>query len=596
MSKSQIGSVLGAFGTLVMAFSVGGFTGCSASGGSASAPPLGGSIADAGASNADAGAGSGGASGATGSPSDDESGGAGGEGGEGGAAGSTDLAPSCLPSQGADLPDDDFLDSNCDGIDGDAAHAIFVSPSGSDTADGSIKSPVKTIQHGVELAAAAKQNVYVCLGAYSDNIVVGKDAASIFGGYNCEDWSRGNARVKVAPASGSALVIRDAMAPVVVDRFELRSADATNAGESSIAAMMINSAAVTLSSVTITAGAGAEGKPGGTVKSVTSAAATGASGHDAGSQCNYIDGEVVPSPACRQLRAGGQKGAVTCPSGEHVRGGFGGTGGNKTPSNIVLHTAGGTGLPGGKSVNQKPVVGAIGDPGEPASRGFGEATAAGYLPTNIGGEGGFGHAGESGGGGDGGDACRYYDETLADCRTQLWNYGGALFMGAGGGQGGFGGCGGVGGKGGQGGGASIAVFSYGTKLSISRASLTSSSGGRGGAPSPGAAGQPGGVSGTGGGFSPNNFSSSTPAFEEGQDGANGANGGPGGPGGAGGGGPSIVVFAAKSAPTIAGTTLSAGSGGPGGVGIEKRDGAPGESAETKLVDIVDDDAAGAGSQ
>jgi hypothetical protein len=56
------------------------------------------------------------------------------------------------------------------------------------------------------------------------------------------------------------------------------------------------------------------------------------------------------------------------------------------------------------------------------------------------------------------------------------------------------------------------------------------------------------------------------------------------------------VLAVINAPSITATTLSAGPGGPGGVGIEKRDGAPGESHETKLVDIVDDGAAGAGSQ
>ena len=102
--------------------------------------------------------------------------------------------------------------------------------------------------------------------------------------------------------------------------------------------------------------------------------------------------------------------------------------------------------------------------------------------------------------------------------------------------------------------------------------------------------------GSGGSASPTDHSATTPAIEKGQDGANGAIGGPGGPGGAGGGGPSIVVFATLYAPTMTATTLSAGPGGPGGVGIEKEDGAPGESNETKLVDVIDDGAAGAGSQ
>jgi len=597
VSKSRIGSAFGALGTLAMVFSIGGFAACSSSSSPSAGSSIGGGIEEGGSANVDTEAGSGGVSGA---PSDDESGGVGGEGGgvggEGGAAGSPELVPSCQPSKDADLPDDDFLDSNCDGIDGDASQAIFVSQGGSDAADGTLSNPVKTIQHGIELASSAKKSVFVCIGEYTDNIVVGKEGVSVFGGYNCADWSRSNARVKVAPPSGTALAIRGAVAPVIVDRFELRSADATNAGESSIGAMIVNSKPVTLSNVTVTAGAGATGRPGGAVKAVLTAAPTGASGQDAGSQCNYIDGAVVPSPACQRLRTGGTKGALTCPNGEHSRGGIGGTGGNKTYSSNVPYTIGGTGLPGGKSVYQSAKPGQIGDTGVPASAGFGEVTADGYLPTNIGGEGGIGHVGESGGGGGGGDACRYYDNTLEDCKTQLWFYSGPVFMGAGGGQGGFGGCGGVGGKGGLGGGASIAVFAYGTKLTISRSSLTSAAGGRGGAPSAGAAGQPGGAAGTGGSPSPNDNSPTTPAIEEGQDGANGANGGQGGPGGAGGGGPSVVVLAAIYAPSVMGTTLSVGPGGPGGVGIDKQDGAPGESSETKLVDIIDDGTARAGSQ
>ena len=139
-----------------------------------------------------------------------------GDGGESGSAFSG--PPGCVPTSSSDSPDDDFLDSNCDGIDGDASRAIFVSPSGSDAADGAFGNSVKTIQHGVELTAFAKRDVYVCLGEYTDNIAVGKDAVSVYGGYDCSDWSRGNARVKVTPPSGPALVVRGATAAVIVDR------------------------------------------------------------------------------------------------------------------------------------------------------------------------------------------------------------------------------------------------------------------------------------------------------------------------------------------------------------------------------------------
>ena len=66
-------------------------------------------------------------------------------------------APACVPTGAVDLPDDAFEDSNCDGIDGDKAAAIFVSPSGADTADGSFDAPVKTITEGVALASEARQ-------------------------------------------------------------------------------------------------------------------------------------------------------------------------------------------------------------------------------------------------------------------------------------------------------------------------------------------------------------------------------------------------------------------------------------------------------
>jgi len=44
-------------------------------------------------------------------------------------------AAGCAPGS-ADKPDLGFVDSNCDGVDGDKAHAIFVAPGGDDNADG----------------------------------------------------------------------------------------------------------------------------------------------------------------------------------------------------------------------------------------------------------------------------------------------------------------------------------------------------------------------------------------------------------------------------------------------------------------------------
>jgi hypothetical protein len=57
----------------------------------------------------------------------------------------------------ADEPDLGFVDANCDGIDGDAAGAVFVAPSGSDANPGTQAAPVQTIGAAVALAARRRR-------------------------------------------------------------------------------------------------------------------------------------------------------------------------------------------------------------------------------------------------------------------------------------------------------------------------------------------------------------------------------------------------------------------------------------------------------
>src|SRR5207248_1961245 len=64
----------------------------------------------------------------------------------------------CAPDNAAihpgapDLPDLAFVDSNCDGIDGTEAKAIFVSASGSDGNPGTKAAPVREISTAMSLA------------------------------------------------------------------------------------------------------------------------------------------------------------------------------------------------------------------------------------------------------------------------------------------------------------------------------------------------------------------------------------------------------------------------------------------------------------
>src|SRR5918992_4401790 len=58
------------------------------------------------------------------------------------------LDPEVHPAA-ADVPDLAFEDLNCDGIDGDAASAVFVSPAGDDLALGTPTQPVRTLARAV---------------------------------------------------------------------------------------------------------------------------------------------------------------------------------------------------------------------------------------------------------------------------------------------------------------------------------------------------------------------------------------------------------------------------------------------------------------
>jgi hypothetical protein len=498
---------------------------------------------------------------------------------EGGAGGSEvdDALPSCVPTGAIDNPDDDFADSNCDGIDGDKSKAIFVSPDGKDTGDGSFRSPVNTITKGVELAGAQSKDVYVCTADYAENVVIDTKAVSIFGGYECADWSRGNARPSVTPASGIGLTVRKVSA-VTVDRMTFVAADATVPGTSSIAAQVMASDQVVLSHLDLTSGSGAPGLPGSAVPSVTKRAKTGASGN-AGQFC---DPYLSDSPCNLVAVTGGEASDATCGSVK-IHGGSGGKGAPYPKGRPVL---GAIGSPGNKKSGAAGQNGAAGTDGAFPSEGFGSVTEEGYVASNSGTDGLDGAPGQSGGGGNGGYSCHYEGfpiDEIADCVAGIG--GDYFYYGSGGGQGGYGGCGGLGGHGGGAGGASLALLSIGSTVSLSWSSLTTGTGGAGGLPSAGAKGQPGGAGGKAG-MPTSSASGSYAADTTGQDGGAAGDGGPGGPGGPGGGGPSITLVAVGDMPLTQAVTFTNGAGGKGAPGLTGQDAPSGESSDVKVIDAA----------
>ena len=476
----------------------------------------------------------------------------------------------CTSKRGADVPDDDFEDTNCDGIDGDRSRAIFVATNGSDDAAGSLEAPVRTLVKAVAMASAAKKDVYVCNGSYAESVVVANVAVGIYGGYDCANaWARGNDRASIAPPSGIPLTIRD-LATMTVDRIALHAANAIDPSGSSIGAFISNARDVQLAHVSVAAGQGADGDTPATPASLAQVASSGSPGRGLDAATCTRSDPNLPS-ACRAHGAGGFSRAA--PPACEGAGGAGGDGGN-----VLLGIANASGVSGAPSgvggVNHGAngtdgVPGAIGVAG---SIGVGTITAAGYVASNKGADGSDGASGGGGAGGIGG-LSQYLDST-----STSFNAGG------GGGQGGNGGCGGVAAKGAGAGGASVGVLLFSSDVKLRNSSIHTSAGGKGGRSTAGARGQFGGYGGNGGTGTHGGRWGNDGDAEKGGDGGNGGNGGTGG---AGAGGPSVGILSNDRAPALTAVTFVTESGGKGGSGVAHADGADGIARDVFVLNESD---------
>lgn len=477
----------------------------------------------------------------------------------------------CTATPGEDLPDDEFADSNCDGIDGDKTKAIFVATTGADGAVGTMDAPLRTLVEAIDRATKDAKAVYVCNGAYPENVSISAPVA-IYGGFDCKSgWKRTLERATVNPSSGLPLRIKAVTGTVLVDRLKLKAADATEPSTSSIAAFVSDSATVTFKNDVFESGLGAEGTTPAT-PSTLSAATKGTDGVSMPTATCARVSTTRPS-ACATSGAGGAYPSVYPPC-EGFPGG-GGAGGIWGPSSLTPAQSGKSAAPSGlggigTSVEGNPGAnGTAGVAGTPAAAGFGALTVDGYVASNVGTAGGRGGSGYGGGGGGGGAA----GPSPATVPDYFWN-------GGGGGEGGFGGCGGDGGGIGGAGGASIGLLLWKSPATISKSTVTTAGGGKGGSAGPGGAGQPGGAAGKGGtGTDP------TKTTATGYPGGDGGRGGKGGPGGAGAGGPSIGIVSKTGAPTTSAVVFNIGPAGVGGTGLlAGGNGAPGDYENTKQID------------
>jgi hypothetical protein len=430
-----------------------------------------------------------------------------------------------------------FADTNCDGIDGDASRAVFVSPDGSDGNPGSRALPKRTLAAAVGTALGRGDDVYATAGVYAERLDVA-NGVDVYGGY-AADWTRsGTAETRitgdVSPGRVEGAVALDVTASTTLQLLTLAPRAATAPATSSYGLRAARSPGLAVDRVVATAGAGTAGVAG----------ATGADGRSASPGVNGISGQCDGF-----LGSGGGGGAS--PVGR--AGGKGGVGGNPGdndggPGFAGLGSGGGPGGPGGDGGNPGRLGGA-GSSGDWGVRGVDGAGGKHVIPFSgvwtsgpgapgTPGTDGYGGGGGGGGGGQGG---------LADD-------GG----GNGGGGGGGGGEGGRGGAGGIGGGGSFGILLVDSTGAVVRESVVSAAdGGAGG--SGGSGGWPGqgGARGLG-------ATHCTDEIGAGGNGGLGGVGGLGAHGGGGAGGPSIGLYQVNSSITAAGNTLSFGSGGAGG--------------------------------
>ena len=492
---------------------------------------------------------------------------AGAAGGEG-----VDSEPACVPQE--DKPDNDFADTNCDGIDGDASRAVFVDSHASDEGTGTMDDPVQTLGRALELASEQEKDVYVCNGKYTENLVI-EHALGVYGGYDCDNgWHRVADRVSVEPEAGVPLSVIEVEGAVIIERFAFRAPPGLETGASSQAGRILDSTDVSLSRVELRAGSGAAGARGkdGRLHEVEQAP-SGADGTDAVlASCKMRN---TLSEDCLKAAPGGALPATQCSDSYgpyRPQGGLGGPGGNASLAGVTCgETASGSvgqaGVPASSSLNG--AAGRAPTDGVTSTQGFGSLLEGLYQATNAGTEGTPGYRGYSGRGGQGGPSV-----------VSFTNQGfceGDFSRGGGGGQGGFGGCAGYPGTPGGAGGGSIGLVIVNSQVALDWSSVVTSHGGDGGPGGTGAPGQRGGDPGKGGMGSTS--AGTTLTSNQGQAGGWGGDGSRGGHGGAGAGGPSIGIAVVGSDPLLSDCTFNLGLPGRGGDAAVGPAAADGDNAE-----------------
>ena len=510
----------------------------------------------------------------------------------------------------------EFLDENCDGIDGVIGDAIFVSRDAQPGGNGSMNAPYQHIRDALSAwPSAGKKYILVAEGLYEEDLTL-PDGVVMHGGYSVNFKSRDlvlHASTIRGVSDDAAVRASRLTRRSVVSGFVIEGANRTldAGGKPSIAIWISDTDEVSLFANLISGGQGEHGLPG-----AAGEAGNGSKQDSALNGKNGVDSLRKNGPCSNDSQSGGAGGVnAKCTSANATAGGstkcptynwntmMGGRAEYSTNSqnrglggydssfdsmsDETCSHATETGYPTNilSDVGTDGLIGASGSNGHAgtgASGRYGTIRNGHWVAADTAGSGTRGGHGVAGGGGGGGGGVAYYYKQPFDCRLYE--------IGPTGGGGGAGGCGGMGGGGGTSGGASIGLFISATRYSSGLPTISGNvfMRGRGGNGGNGGVGGAGGAGGNGGTGGKAGYWISTKAGKGGA----GGTGGRGGGGGGGAGGPSLDIFGYNISPfsladantfTYDDSVARGGTGGTGGVGGAGESGTSGVNGASRRI-------------
>ena len=174
----------------------------------------------------------------------------------------------CAFASDEDVPDG--TDQDCDGVDGEADVAVFVSLTGSPEASGLRDAPLSSISMGIERARSeGKHDVYVASGLYAESITL-VDGVHVYGGYSIDFAAHDPALFQTIvfgqepiPQEPAAVIARNIEEGATFAGFVVYGASSTASSTSSVAIFIQDCTEVLkIRDCVIIAGDGADGERG----------------------------------------------------------------------------------------------------------------------------------------------------------------------------------------------------------------------------------------------------------------------------------------------------------------------------------------------